>query len=415
VDAFFAAPRVASEREANVACPGCAGLVHYGDWVNVCPTCGSPHHAACWSRTNQCGSYICAPPRRDLRAHSDAPLLITAHDLDLAYLLPEKPTYRAPVLPIQENTRRTSRLAIASLVCALAGIPLFGVLTGLVAVLLGSLALGGIRQERQRGTGLAVVGVLLGLADVVGWLVFLSVMLSRPGPALTLNQFRPDRAALEDLEPTLKRAMQANVLIETHGGGLLGGVALGSGVIMQAAGGEALILTNRHVVDPNFAADRPDGLSVTVKLIDESVVPGQVIWMAPDGIDLALVRIADRGRQAQTARWQFGRRLRVGEPVFAIGNPHDLGWTHTQGTISQLRLQEAGGRQLRIIQTQTAINPGNSGGGLYDREGYLIGINTWTEDKRVSEGLNFAIALDVLTTLAPLGLHAPGAPGPEVP
>ena len=49
-----------------------------------------------------------------------------------------------------------------------------------------------------------------------------------------------------------------------------------------------------------------------------------------------------------------------------------------------------------MIQTDAALNPGNSGGGLYDKSGTLIGINTWTNDKRFSEGLGFAIALDSL-------------------
>ena len=90
-------------------------------------------------------------------------------------------------------------------------------------------------------------------------------------------------------------------------------------------------------------------------------------------------------------------------------NPHRLGWTHTRGVISQLRLQHLDGHDVRIIQTQTALNPGNSGGGLFDREGYLLGINTWTNDRRVSEGLNFAIALETLLELKPPGLTVPRA------
>ncbi len=93
--------------------------------------------------------------------------------------------------------------------------------------------------------------------------------------------------------------------------------------------------------------------------------------------------------------------MKVGASVFAIGNPHNLGWSHTQGVISQLRTQHIDSRQVRVIQTQAAINPGNSGGGLYDQEGYLLGINSWTADKSVSEGLGFAIALDSLLELAP--------------
>ena len=93
--------------------------------------------------------------------------------------------------------------------------------------------------------------------------------------------------------------------------------------------------------------------------------------------------------------------MRVGETVFAIGNPHDLGWTHTQGVISQFRTRTYDSRRIRVIQTQAAINPGNSGGGLYDTEGYCLGINTWTADKSISEGIGFAIALDTLSDLAP--------------
>jgi serine protease Do len=68
-----------------------------------------------------------------------------------------------------------------------------------------------------------------------------------------------------------------------------------------------------------------------------------------------------------------------------------------------------GGEELRIVQTNTAINPGNSGGGLYDKEGYLLGINTLTADKSIAEGLSFAIALDTLLKHAPLGVeeHTP--------
>jgi S1-C subfamily serine protease len=78
-----------------------------------------------------------------------------------------------------------------------------------------------------------------------------------------------------------------------------------------------------------------------------------------------------------------------------------LGWSHTQAVISQLRTRAFDSRQVRIIQTQASINPGNSGGGLYDQNGYLLGINTWGADKSTSEGIAFAIALDNLIELAP--------------
>jgi len=135
--------------------------------------------------------------------------------------------------------------------------------------------------------------------------------------------------------------------------------------------------------------------AIDVKFFGKPRATGRVVWTAPDGIDLALVRVPfkDAG-EAQSALWQKGRPTTVGSQVFAIGNPHRLGWTHTQGVISQLRPQQAGNRQIRLIQVQVALNPGNSGGGLYDREGFLIGINSLSQDKSVSEGIGFAITLD---------------------
>ena len=56
----------------------------------------------------------------------------------------------------------------------------------------------------------------------------------------------------------------------------------------------------------------------------------------------------------------------------------------------------------------------NSGGGLYDREGYCLGINTWTADKSISEGIGFAVALDTLSDLAPPPLAAPAGKTADV-
>ena len=95
----------------------------------------------------------------------------------------------------------------------------------------------------------------------------------------------------------------------------------------------------------------------------------------------------------------------MGSEVFTIGNPQHLDWTLTGGRVSQLRLQKRSARQIHIIQTDAALNPGNSGGGLYDKSGTLIGINTWTNDKRFSEGIGFSIGLNSLLELDPPELH----------
>ena len=422
---------VASLREAGAACPHCATEIAVGDPVVLCAVCGTVHHGGCWTGRAGCGSYACAPARRNvLEPDPSRPvLLITGADLERAVpLAANGPPRRVPIpgspawdphAPRRRDPGTgTSRLAIASLICGLAGIPLFGLVTGLVAILLAVLALSAIQAGAQRGTWLAISGLSLGIADVVGWLVILGMLLTQPGPDLHFAELPPDAAVIQELEPVLQRAMRANVLIERPGGlAALGGKAVGSGVILRIDRGDALIVTNRHVVDPDFpdayddrAADRLARLGrVTVRMLGQPDGDGQVVWMAPGQIDLALIRTAFApSGQAQAAAWQKARPLRIGQTVFAIGNPHHLGWSQTQGVISQLRSQVFGSRRVRVIQTQAAINPGNSGGGLYDHDGYCIGINTWTGDKRVSEGIGFAIALDSFLDLDPPPLAAPG-------
>ena len=291
------------------------------------------------------------PARRAIEIGRVAALHVTVEEVERASPLPPA----RPLLPglypiVPERPRsRTSRLAIAAFVVAIAGIPLFGAVTGLAAIILGSLALGSVHQTRQRGTWLAVTGVLLGLADVVGWLAFIAVTLSGPGPALTLADFEPDAAALDHLSPRIARAVRANVLIETQGRWI--GKAIGSGVILQLQEDSALIVTNRHVVDPSFARGETavdDGLpsgQLQVKLIGQPLQPGRVVWVAPDTVDLALLTVPVVGEGAEAAAWQADRQLLVGEEVFSIGNPQHLDWTHTRGTISQLRLQNRGGPQ----------------------------------------------------------------------
>jgi hypothetical protein len=447
VSAATGRPLIACAREVGAECPYCAGEIALGDPIMVCAECATVHHRACWRRFERCGSYACAPAQRDVAGAVAEPVLaISMEELDRAAPLPRRPAV-APepptvFVPRASATRRGGRngLAVGALATAAAVAPLLGLalaggvaapalvgaLGGLVAVVLGCVAMGKAVEGHPRGLLIALAAVGLGLADTVGGLLAAGWMVERAsdgGPRFI--DAPPDPASLNTLAPELRRAMRANVLLE-RGGGL--GTAMGSGVILAIARHEALIVTNRHVVDPHFSPSKPVGDpaqlgSVDVTTIGQKSRPGRVVWLARDGVDLALVRApCEADRSAEAAPWRKGRTARVGETVFAIGNPQRLGWTHTQGVISQFRLQDLGGRAVRLIQTQAAINPGNSGGGLYDREGFLLGINTWTSDKRVGEGISFAIALDSLLDLSPPDLIAvaldsqrelsPPAPGP---
>lgn len=359
--------------------------------------------------------------RRELQPGAEPSLRITAGELAAATPLPAtgRAAYAAATLTDfgrDDGPRRFNRLAIAAFVTALAGIFLFGLLTGVVATILGSIALGSIRQTRQRGIVLALTSVFLGMADVVAWVVFLALVFAHSGSHMQLSNFEPDPTALENLPPHINRAMRANVLIETQHGWL--GAGIGSGVILRIRDGKALVLTNRHVVDSDFTAPTPAKASANagaknlrIKLIGQLPQPGEVLWLAPDGIDMALVSVPVHGKGPLAATWEEKSRLAVGDEVFSIGNPQHLDWSHTRGVVSQFRTQTCGTRKVRVIQTDAAINPGNSGGGLYDKQGRLVGINTWTNDKRFSEGISFSITFATLLDLDPPPLKDPSKPG----
>ena len=230
------------------------------------------------------------------------------------------------------------------------------------------------------------------------------------GVAIDLDNFEPDPQAMEQLPPHINRAMKANVVIQTSSGLLQQGI--GSGVILRIENTRALIVTNRHVIDTSFNGDRGKSLdelktNVYVKMVGQESQEATILWIAPDGIDLALIEATVISDKPRTVFWESSPKLAVSDAVFAVGNPHGLAWTHTGGAISQLRRQTRNGNTFRVIQISAAINPGNSGGGLYTDDGKLIGINTWTQDKRVAEGLGFAIAFDTLLDHVPNNFALP--------
>ncbi|TWU04166.1 Periplasmic serine endoprotease DegP precursor [Symmachiella macrocystis] len=396
-------------------CPHCRGEIELGEMVSICQACGQVQHEKCFQNWDTCGSYHCAPQRRVELAAQPSDIKITSGDLKRVHpaksvFHPRRPhANSASAAGVSSDRPGMNRLAVIALVIALLGIPLFGLITGLMAIALGCIALA-THKPNARGAGFAVSGILLGVVDMAGWVVFLALFLNGRAENHQVIEFEPDAAEIEAAAPHIRRAIKANVLIESHNGipGFSGG-SIGSGVILRIQDGEALIVTNRHVIDDEYTGDEfhdtklpTDIGELRIKLIGQLSQPGKLVWMAPDGIDLALLTVPVLSPDVLPAVWDAAvPQLAVGDEVFAIGNPHGLGWTHTSGGISQFRSLASGNRKIRVIQISTAINSGNSGGGLYDQAGKLIGINTWSDDKRFSEGLSFTIAFESLLELAP--------------
>jgi S1-C subfamily serine protease len=414
-----AAILIAGDRHSGTLCPLCQQEARLGDEVAVCQDCGTVHHRRCWDGSGHCGAYQCAPDRRAVELASSA-IQISADEIAGAQPLPRRsPASFASdkwTVPPREEPR-TSKLAVWSFVTAIIGLPAFGIVTGLLALILACTALSAMAGTRLKGAPWAVSAILIGLFDMVVWVGILAVYFGG-GPQMARLDFQsdlPDLASLEGISPEISRAMRANVLIESATGRTaFSRRGIGSGVILSISKGEALIMTNRHVIDiANAGSKKPADIEtinknpIDVKLVGQPPEPARVVWVAPGGIDAALLRVRCSTDEAAATAWAPATPMHVGDAVFAIGNPHNLGWTHTQGTISQFRMQGEGDARIRVIQTQTAINPGNSGGGLYDAKGNLLGINTWTSDRRISEGISFAISFESLLALHPADLEIP--------
>jgi len=149
-----------------------------------------------------------------------------------------------------------------------------------------------------------------------------------------------------------------------RGGRLLDGA--GSSVVITPDG---FMLTSAHVVA------RTDGTG-RASFVDGRELEFEVVGADPLS-DLAVLR-AD-ARDLVAGELGDAERLRVGQLVVAIGNPHGFAGSVTAGVVSALgrSLPTQAGRIVdNVIQTDAALNPGNSGGALADGRGRIVGINT---------------------------------------
>ena len=397
-------PRIltAFQREAHVPCAVCGTEIVEGDTLAICPSCGSVQHQECWNPTIGCTAYECAAPSASTERLKEISIKITSDELFEA-----KPLEPALKIHTVDNLHKSkwNRTSLWAFFVALLGIPLFGIITGLVAMLLACIALV-THRSHQRGIVLASLAMVIGLADILGWAVALSSFRQAGSAQAAFAEMSIDIDSLDGLPKHIARAMRANVLIDAQMG--IGQSGLGSGVVLRVIDGLSFIVTNRHVIDGNYKSnttsapkDFSDFARLTVGTIGSIQAPASVEWVAPNGIDLALISARLPEDVIKEAHWDVDQKAIVGQEVFAIGNPHGLGWTHTSGAVSQIRRQSKGGYSYRILQTSAAINPGNSGGGLYDSEGRLVGINTMTAEKRFAEGLGFSISQSTLLDLLP--------------
>ena len=167
----------------------------------------------------------------------------------------------------------------------------------------------------------------------------------------------------------------------------------GSGFIWDDNGH---IITNLHVIKGASEA--------TVRLADGRDYKASLVGASP-AHDIAVLRIGIGFQRPTPVPLGTSHDLKVGQKVFAIGNPFGLDWTLTTGIVSALdrSLPGGDGRTIdNLIQTDAAINPGNSGGPLLDSAGRLIGINTAIySPSGASAGIGFSVPVDTVNRVVP--------------
>ena len=166
----------------------------------------------------------------------------------------------------------------------------------------------------------------------------------------------------------------------------------GSGIIVGETDDELLIVTNNHVVE--------DSTGLQVTFIDETTAEAVVKGTDAD-MDLAVIAVPiaslseDTQNAITIAKLGDSDKLKLGEPVVAIGNALGYGQSVTNGIVSALNREMIAedGSTGTYIQTNAAINHGNSGGALLNINGEVIGINAARIDGSSVEGMGYAIPI----------------------
>ena len=161
------------------------------------------------------------------------------------------------------------------------------------------------------------------------------------------------------------------------------GKSFGSGVIISDDG---YIITAFHVLSGNLSTVKISGKSYLANLIgfDEYA-------------DLAVLKINER--DLEYIEFSDDAALQIGQTVYAVGNPYNLGTSVSRGILSATG-RNFGNPYLDIIQTDAAINKGNSGGALVNDRGQLIGLSTSiASTSGGSDGVGFALPSDKILSI----------------
>jgi len=192
--------------------------------------------------------------------------------------------------------------------------------------------------------------------------------------------YRTANVSKTTIERNVVRFGEAVVMVSTPGG-------RGSGFLINEDG---YLITNYHVIAQETLIETTVFRRADSGFEQKQYDKVKIVAFNPY-VDLALLKIEGAERPFEHVFLGDMDRLKVGESVFAIGNPLGLTRSVSQGIVSTTNRDFEG---RLYIQTTADINPGNSGGPLFNLAGEVIGVTSMGYLFR--SGLNFAIPVDVV-------------------
>lgn len=247
------------------------------------------------------------------------------------------------------------------------------------------------------------VVILLGISIYNIWVMYKNIEISSEYETMrttlstdyakNVDNLKDNKNSAADMLEIVTRCVVGISKLSSAGGSILNNsksddLGLGTGIIVSDDG---YILSNCHVTGEKYS-----NCYVTV---DENIYKGNVMW-SDVNLDLSIVKIG--ANNLSCVNLGNSNDIRVGENVFAVGNPigYEFRKTVTSGIISALnrtiKIDENDSTSYisDLIQTDATINPGNSGGPLVNTNGEVVGINTVKITS--AEGIGFAVPINVI-------------------
>lgn len=211
------------------------------------------------------------------------------------------------------------------------------------------------------------------------YLLILLCLWTMPSSAESLQEPAQQELSLEDVIESVSPAV-VEIAVATTDGEQVSGAGF-------VVGKDGYVVTNAHVVE--------NAAKTTIITTNEDEYSAKIIGI-DSKTDVALLQ-ADQPLGLAPAQFADSDNVRVGNTVFAIGNPYGLGNSVSLGIISAKERDISSGPYDNFLQTDAAINQGNSGGPLFNLQGEIIGMNTaiFSTDGR-NQGLGFATPANIV-------------------